>query len=613
MKKGDYIINDLYNPSYNNGFDMKNVPSYISGMPPIPSGQMGMTTDPRTANQLSELSNKLNQGTIPIEIGTMGMNEWDTIPTEHFNEMRRKADLSGAKVSVHAPIQGMDPAGFGEKGWEESQQELVKRQLIDVVDKSAKLTSKKNPEPVPITIHGSNYHGSTWKYVEDEKGKREKVYDTLMAVDVETGQAVPIREDIKYYPSPVFGKESKKIEGYVQKKDYSPEKQLEIQNATKWDDTMQKIEFQRESAVGALKDLDITVQAGIFKGEITPENPGYGNAVQRIQFAEEHLQEVERSLSSEFSRAYKIAKSQNDTNQIERLNEISKKYAERLGVNKKDEVGIESRLPSIKSQVMGETIRELRSVAPKQFVPVEDFAKEKASDTFAEVALHSYKEHQENAPIISIENLDQGRFGFSQGEDLAELVEKSREKFVKAAIAGGMKEKEADAAAKKVIGVTFDVGHLNISKKFGFKDEDLKKEAEKVAEYVKHVHLTDNFGYSDTHLPIGMGNVPVKELMEALGEKGKEARKINEVGGWFQFFKDSPFPHLLQAAGSPLYSAQSGPYWTQTSGFQQSYSSGAGMMLPGTHYSMFGAGFSQLPVELGGSTKQEGGRFGGGA
>ena len=30
---------------------------------------------------------------------------------------------------------------------------------------------------------------------------------------------------------------------------------------------------------------------------------------------------------------------------------------------------------------------------------------------------------------------------------------------------------------------------------------------------VKHLHLTDNFGYADTHLPPGMGNVPIKGML----------------------------------------------------------------------------------------------------
>ena len=102
-------------------------------------------------------------------------------------------------------------------------------------------------------------------------------------------------------------------------------------------------------------------------------------------------------------------------------------------------------------------------------------------------------------------------------------------------------ERKAKEMAKKLIGVTFDVGHLNLSRAKGYTKENLIKEAEKIREHVKHVHLTDNFGFSDSHLPIGMGNVPVKELLEALGDEGARARKINEVGGWFSSFQNKPF------------------------------------------------------------------------
>jgi hypothetical protein len=42
------------------------------------------------------------------------------------------------------------------------------------------------------------------------------------------------------------------------------------------------------------------------------------------------------------------------------------------------------------------------------------------------------------------------------------------------------------------------------------------------------------------------------------------------------------------------------PYWNQTPVMNSSYFSGYGMMLPEQHFSMYGAGFSTLPVELGG-------------
>jgi hypothetical protein len=42
------------------------------------------------------------------------------------------------------------------------------------------------------------------------------------------------------------------------------------------------------------------------------------------------------------------------------------------------------------------------------------------------------------------------------------------------------------------------------------------------------------------------------------------------------------------------------PYWNQAAGLQEGYFSGYGQMLPQINYETFGAGFSQLPQELGG-------------
>ena len=80
----------------------------------------------------------------------------------------------------------------------------------------------------------------------------------------------------------------------------------------------------------------------------------------------------------------------------------------------------------------------------------------------------------------------------------------------------------------------------------------------------------------------------------------------------FEHFKTNPFAQILEAAGSPLYSTESGPYWSQRTGFQQNYQGGYGTMLPSVNYETFGAGFSRLPQELGGSNQQGvGGRMGG--
>jgi hypothetical protein len=53
------------------------------------------------------------------------------------------------------------------------------------------------------------------------------------------------------------------------------------------------------------------------------------------------------------------------------------------------------------------------------------------------------------------------------------------------------------------------------------------------------------------------------------------------------------------------------PYWSQAPGFYSGYFSGFGEMLPQTNYETFGAGFSQLPRELGGQRQTGASRMSG--
>jgi hypothetical protein len=108
-----------------------------------------------------------------------------------------------------------------------------------------------------------------------------------------------------------------------------------------------------------------------------------------------------------------------------------------------------------------------------------------------------------------------------------------------------------------------------------------------------------------------MGNVPFKEMMEKLDKEGFKGRKIVEALGWFEHFKTSPYAMALEAMGSPIYSMQMSPYWNQNLGFSQGYFGGYGAMLPQKNYETFGAGFSQLPQELGGQVQGRGGRMSG--
>lgn len=151
-----------------------------------------------------------------------------------------------------------------------------------------------------------------------------------------------------------------------------------------------------------------------------------------------------------------------------------------------------------------------------------------------------------------------------------------------------------------MIGVTWDVGHINMMRKEGFKEEDIRKQTEKIAKYVKHVHLTDNFGFTDSHLPPGMGNVPIKKIMQELEKKGFKGKHIVEAGPFAATFKVPPTSYVLEAMGSPIYGMMAQPYWNQIRASYGSYFAFPSAYFPEQHFSIYGSGFSGLPTELGG-------------
>ena len=57
-------------------------------------------------------------------------------------------------------------------------------------------------------------------------------------------------------------------------------------------------------------------------------------------------------------------------------------------------------------------------------------------------------------------------------------------------------------------------------------------EVEKLAKsgVIGNVHLADNFGYHDTHLVPGQGNIPLNEIMRTLKKHGYNDKMAVEGG-----------------------------------------------------------------------------------
>ncbi|MDP3991914.1 MAG: TIM barrel protein [Nanoarchaeota archaeon] len=585
-EKRGYTISNIYQGGYSTM-----VPSY-SGY--ITAGSLGMTTDPRTANIIQEVSSKLSSGVKNIEVEGVSADIFDSIPKQHLKEVNRLSKLTGVDISLHAPVMdvsGIDPRG----GFSEVEREASERKVAETLKRAHEMNPDGN---IPVNFHSAEgIPGST--FLPPSKRKEGEKYQRLIVVNRETGRLAPLEPEIEYLP----GKEK------IEPTRLAPEKRLDKFNTTEWDNSISQLILNRERFDEILQESKPLLQPlqDPNTGEIKVENPERlskpaKEAFRHFRDAQDYLDNVYKVAYSNFSKAYEFG----DEHQKNVLKKFSEDFAKKTENKPKDQFAF--------SEAMGEFLHNLKSqeVAPKMYVPIEKFAIEKSSETFGNAAWQAYKELKgKNVPILTIENPPAG-FALSTGEDIRKIVEESRKQFVKKAAAEGFSESDARKEAEKLIGATWDVGHINMLRKFGYSEKEITEEAKHVAPILKHVHLSDNFGFEHTELPMGMGNVPIKEVMEKLGQKGYDARKIIEASGWWQHFRTPPFQETLEAVGSPIYGMKMAPYWSQAPGLYQGYFGGYGQMLPQINYETFGAGFSRLPAELGGQAPgAQGGRMSG--
>jgi len=570
MEKGDYTVRDIYqggysslSPSYGDVFQ-----GYRAS-----AGTIGLTTDPRTANVLQETSAKLSTGVKQIELSGVSPEVFESIPKQHLKELNRQSKLTGVDISVHAPI--VEPSGITREGFTESNREATERQMSSAVERSHEINPQGN---VPVTFHSSAILPGQ---VRPEKPEE------VFVINSETGSIhrLPLKE--RRFPGEA-GPNIKQELTKVNEEQWSQGKRSLSYYSDLGEDIINRSEYLSRAAEAEEK-------AGKELGEKEER------ARSSFNMGATFLDDSYRQLKELFELANKYG-TDDDKRLLDKFAKNIKPKAEQI--NKTEEIYENVKL---RKAIIDEGIKTFNKIKipPKIFKPLDEFAKEKTTETFANIALNSYDKFGSNAPIISIENPPIGG-AFARGEELKEIVEKSREKFVENAVKKGMSKSGAKEQAEKLLGVTWDVGHINMLRKYGYKEKDIIKETEKVAKFVKHIHLSDNFGFEHTELPMGMGNVPLKEIMEKLGEKGFEAKKIIEAGSWWQHFKTPPVQETLQALGSPIYSMKA-PYWNQISGLWQGYFGGLGQILPQVGYETFGAGFSNLPTELGGQRPGAGG------
>ena len=70
------------------------------------------------------------------------------------------------------------------------------------------------------------------------------------------------------------------------------------------------------------------------------------------------------------------------------------------------------------------------------------------------------------------------------------------------------------------MGMTLDIGHAHHSK---------IPENEMYFDSIKHIHIHDNMGDDDTHLPLGEGNIQFKDIINTFEDKNYDGIYMIEV------------------------------------------------------------------------------------
>lgn len=622
--------NGSYESFYSGGYSSLN-PEYGNYVGKrLNAGELAQSINPTTANQLNETAKALKTGLQEVEVQMLGPaignNADQQIPKEHFREMKQLLKLSGARASLHGPI--LEPTGTDRNGrYDELTRLETQRRFVDAMEKAYELNVDKK-QAIPVVFHASNGMPGHL-YVPDESKKPGEegrmVLEKSYAINQETGEVTALKRETKIYPHAEIIKKG----GYEQ----TPESQLRSLNTSQWDNQITELaQFDKyaNEVLGStpydLKEYDDAVVVQTDKGLIfvdpktnaaTPvqDDGPLKQKYDRLLDADIFIENIENNFNSAFQKAYKYGSPQ----QQEELFNLAKNYDKNLlNAIDKNMGAPKVWAPILKKEALKKAITQLKEItdkggAPKIFKYTEDFALEKSSDTFAQVALDSYKQFKKESPVIAIENYEPGT-AFNRAEDLKKLIDETRGKFAKALQHEGMSKKEAQKFANEKIGATWDVGHVNLGKRYGYTDEDVVEETAKIASHLKHLHLTDNFGFTDSHLIPGMGNVPFKKHLEKLEREGvlDKVRKVVEAGGYIQQIAQRGVHGESAAAfGSPIYGAKMQNYWNQTAGLAGNYMGGYGMSNPSVHHSVYGAGFSNLPTELGGNIPGGGSRFSG--
>ncbi len=503
-------------------------------------------------NPIMRTNTAINWGTRNLELALeTNMNLQQTghlaqLGKVERDELIRLAKLNRINLSLHAPHY-CPAGGQGNKISETARIKAVheNKQVLNFADQIGTSMKQKH---VPVVVHS----------VEQIPGSPD-IKNIMYVANRENGQIMPIEKERVSYPVEYFQKFGLKEGEHFSKTDQKgifelyPEGKLKMINQ----EQLQNLKHQRANANYYKKmHEERLIRSGINLQRLESNTKG---------IKKEQLKKGREDIVEEID-MYLAHKEQEEKSRIQ-IDDMRKKY---------------------------ERGNELNILTPTDIM-----AKEFSKKSFVELGIEAY--NKPSKPMIVIEQFSP-EHALGDPKKTAELVKDVRKELANKLVKQkGLSRSKARKEAENIIGMNLDLGHANLWKRYGKTDKDILKDIDAVYPLLKYVHITDNFGDYDAHLPVGWGNTPINQAMKKLKDKGWKGRPMLETFGTPQYGGGSfGFSQSLYGLGSPLVSG--GANWEMAEGtyFEAGYAFTTGPILPDINFQTYGAGFSGLPYATGG-------------
>ncbi len=529
--------------------------------------KLGISTPPMQ-DQLQSIQARIRQGAQAVELGFLGTGKGSagqgaftpgTVGVPERQAIRDIAKVNDVKISsVHASMKIQGLAGFTGQGFNEQKRTTDMEEIKRTIDFAGDVTEGGavvvHTGEFPYSVQGK--HGET--PFKTKSGKPIKFTEGYGAaqraprylVDTQTGKlASDIGPDFRVkYLEKKPGAELKFEERTKVYDDFVRDAGLNLKSEERKRANLE--EFKKHNQGKTLSDSEYASTYG---------DPGW--VALRFQ--------IDRGITqNESDYLFYKARHADHQDSLERAR-LLLKISKDAGENDAQIKQLSREVDSAKAHVRAdeEYLKRYdlqRRNAYEQLYnirPIEAYGVQKTSESIAELALDAAKvtreKKLENPLFVAPENLWGDQYG-AHPKDLRKIIVDSRAKAVefmtadkveihgkevsnpfKAQVKKALGHMPSKAEAKKIaenhIKATFDIGHANIWRKYFDGDEKEFKswmghEVDKLTKdgIIGHVHVSDNFGYNDEHLPPGYGNAPIKEFLTHMNKSGFDKEFIVE-------------------------------------------------------------------------------------